>query len=206
MTDIRYEITTLSCPVLGVDEASKAAHAWIADSVAGRLLGVWRSDIGTVAQLIVLRSFKNQADLADERERALMSTNPFGSAKGSTPLTMESFAPFPFLPPVEDRDYGGTFEFRTYVLQPGGLPGTLKGWHAAIEPAKAYTDHLVITMYALDGAPRITHIWGFASVAERDQLRQQHYAAGLWPPKGGPERIAHATSTIARSEPGLPIC
>jgi hypothetical protein len=206
MTDTRYEITTLSCSPLGMDDASKAAHAWIADSVAGRLLGIWRTDIGTVGQLIVLRSFKSQADLAGERERALMSTNPFGSAKGGNPLTMESFAPFPFLPPVKDRDYGGTFEFRTYVQKPGGLPGTMDGWRAALEPAKAYTDHLVVNMYALDGAPRITHIWGFASVAERDRLRQQHYAAGLWPPKGGPERIAHATSAIALSEPGLPIC
>jgi NIPSNAP len=207
MTDTRYEITTLSCSPLGMDDASKAAHAWIADSFAGRLLGIWHSDIGTVGQLIVLRSFENQADLAGERERALMSTNPFGSAEGGNPLTMESFAPFPFLPPVKDRDYGGTFEFRTYVQKPGGLPGTMDGWRAAIEPAKAYTDHLVVNMYALDGAPRITHIWGFASVAERDRLRQQHYGADLWPPKSGPERIAHATSTIRsiRAGPATPL-
>jgi hypothetical protein len=151
-----------------------------------------------------LRSFKSQADLAGEREHALMSTNPFGSAKGGT-LSRWRVSPLPFLPPLEDRAYGGTFEFRTYVQKPGGLPGTMDGWRAAIEPAKAYTDHLVVNMYALDGAPRITHIWGFASVAERDRLRQQHDAADLWPPKGGPERIAHATSTIALSEPGLPI-
>ena len=102
-------------------------------------------------------------------------------------------------------DYGGTFEFRTYYQKPGGLPGTISGWRNAVGPARVYTDHLVVNMVALDGAPRITHIWGFASVAERDQLRQEHYAKGLWPPKGGPERIAHATSTIARAEPGLPI-
>jgi hypothetical protein len=50
--------------------------------------------------------------------------------------------------------------FRTYKLKPGGLPPTLAGWEAAIAPALEYTAHLVINMYALDGPPRITHIWG----------------------------------------------
>jgi len=202
---MRYELTTLSCSPLGMADASERARAWIANAVAGRLLGIWHSDIGTIGQLIVLREFDTDGDLASERERALMSADPFGSASGGTPITMESFAPFPFLPPVKGRNYGGTFEFRTYYQKPGGLPGTMAGWRDAIEPARAYTDHLVVNMYALDGEPRITHIWGFDSVAQRDKLRGEHYARGLWPPRGGPERIASATSTIARSEPGLPI-
>jgi len=202
---MRYELTTLYCSPLGSADASKRARAWIADAVAGRLLGIWHSDIGTIGQLLVLRGFDSNDGLASERERALMSADPFGSASGDTPITMESFAPFSFLPPVEARDYGGTFEFRTYYQKPGGLPGTLAGWRDVIEPARAYTDHLVVNMYALDGEPRITHIWGFESVKQRDTLRSEHYAAGLWPPRGGPERIARATSTIARSEPGLPI-
>jgi len=199
---MRYELTTLSCSPPGMPDASERARAWIADAVAGRLLGIWRSDIGTIGQLLVLREFDSDADLASERERALMSADPFGSAIGDTPIHME---PFPFLPPVAAREYGGTFEFRTYYQKPGGLPGTMAGWRDAIQPARAYTDHLVINMYALDGGPRITHIWGFDSVAQRDALRGEHYAAGLWRPKGGPERIAHAISAIATSEAGLPI-
>ncbi|WP_020173653.1 NIPSNAP family protein [Methyloferula stellata] len=202
---MRYELTTISCSPLGTPDASKRARAWVEDAVAGQLLGIWHSDIGTIGQLIVLRAFENNDDLASERERALLSADPFGSASGVTPIRMESFAPFPFLPPVVGRDYGGTFEFRTYFQKPGGLPGTLAGWRDAIQPAQAYTDHLVVNMYALDGEPRITHIWGFDSVAQRDKLRGEHYAAGLWPPRGGPERIASATSMIARSEPGLAI-
>ncbi|WP_348645291.1 NIPSNAP family protein [Methylobacterium sp. BTF04] len=110
---------------------------------------------------------------------------------------MDSYAPFPFLPTIRAGERGGVYEFRTYQLKPGGLPPTLAGWEAAIEPARDYTDHLVVNMYALDGAPRITHIWGFASLEERSGLRARAYAAGVWPPKGGPEQIARATSTIA---------
>jgi hypothetical protein len=36
-------------------------------------------------------------------------------------------------------------------------------------------------MYALDGPPRITHIWGFESLEQRAALRAKFYAAGLWP-------------------------
>ena len=118
---------------------------------------------------------------------------------------METYAPFPFLPPVRAHNYGRFFEFRTYHLKPGGLPSTLGAWQEAIGPAHAYTAHLVTNMYALDGPPRITHIWGFSGVDERMKLRADHYAQKLWPPKGGPEQIDRATSTIAIAESGLTL-
>jgi len=90
-------------------------------------------------------------------------------------------------------------------LKPGGLPPTLAGWEKAIQPAREYTSHLIINMYALDGPPRITHIWGFQSLEERAMLRAKFYAAGLWPPQGGPEQILEATSTIALSEDNSPL-
>ena len=100
---------------------------------------------------------------------------------------------------------GGIYEFRTYHLKPGGLPPTLAGWEKAIKPAREYTSHLVINMYALDGPPRITHIWGFESLEQRAALRAKFYAAGLWPPSGGPKQIVEATSTIALSEDSSPL-
>ncbi|MEI7297978.1 NIPSNAP family protein [Paraburkholderia tropica] len=60
---------------------------------------------------------------------------------------------------------------------------------------------MVVNMYALDGSPRITHVWGFASLEERMALRAHHCAEKLWPPKGGPQQIEKATSTICVTEP-----
>lgn len=202
-----YELATLSCPPLEVAALSRCARDWIDDAAAeGQVLGMWRSDIGTIGQLLVLRGFEAESDLRRERRRALLSTNPFAANRVATSLSMETFAPFPFLPPVRPRIYGGIFEFRTYHLKPGGLPATLAGWEKAIEPAHAYTAHLVTNMYALDGAPRITHIWGFSSLEERLRLRADHYAAKLWPPEGGPRQIAQANSMIAIAEEGSPLC
>jgi hypothetical protein len=120
-------------------------------------------------------------------------------------ISQESYQGFEFLPPVIPGVYGGVYEIRTYFLKPGGLPATLKGWEAAIEPAHDYTDHLVCNMYALDGEPRVTHIWGFANIQQRVELRERHYAAKLWPPEGGPEQIRHAVSSIALSNEGSPL-
>ncbi|MBB5049012.1 hypothetical protein HNR60_003784 [Rhodopseudomonas rhenobacensis] len=201
-----YELTTLSGPLLELASLSQGARAWMTDPAArGEVFGIWRSDIGTLGQLLILRGFAAEAELRQERDRALFDTNPFNCVGTASALSMDSYAGFAFLPPVRQQQHGGVFEFRTYHLKPGGLPATLAGWEAAIDPAHDYTAHLVINMYALDGPPRITHIWGFSGVDQRMKLRADAYAARLWPPKGGPEQIAQASSTIAIAEPGLPL-
>ena len=201
-----YELTTLSCPLLSVGSAAAGAFAWAAAPDArGQLMGCWTTDIGVLGQVLVLRGFETADALAAERRRALLDVNPFNAGSIVTALSMEGYAPFPFLPPVQPRALGSVYEFRTYRLKPGGLPPTLAGWERAIEPAREYTAHLVVNMYALDGPPRITHIWGFNDFAERTALRTRAYGAGVWPPKGGPEQIIEATSTIALPDANSPL-
>ncbi len=201
-----YELTTLSCPLLSLQAAAACASAWAAAPEAqGRLMGCWRTDIGTLGRVLVLRGFETAEGLAAERRRALLDVNPFNAGSVITALSMESYVPFPFLPPVQPRSLGSVYEFRSYRLKPGGLPATLAGWEKAIEPAKEYTAHLVVNMYALDGPSRITHIWGFKNLLERATLRTLAYGAGVWPPQGGPEQIIEATSTIALPEPSSPF-
>ena len=193
-----YELATLSCPLLAVGRASEGVYDWVNDAEAkGELFGCWRTEIGTLGRLIVLRGFEAPEDMTAERHRALLSANPFNAGSVVTALEMDSYAPFPFLPPIRTGDRGGVYEFRTYRLKPGGLSPTLAAWEAALAPAREYTKHLVTNMYALDGAPRITHIWAFTSLEERAELRSRAYGAGVWPPEGGPDQIAEATSTIA---------
>ena len=203
---ILYELATLSCSLLSFSRVSEGVRAFVSEPDAkGELLGCWRTDIGTLGRMLVLRGFQTPEDLAAERRRALFSANPFNAGNVISALEMDSYAPFPFLPPVKPGAYGKIYEFRTYKLIPGGLPPTLAGWEAAM-PAREPMSHLVINMYALDGAPRITHIWPYAGVDERFAIRAKSYADGIWPPKGGPEHILEATSTIALPELYSPLC
>ena len=204
--DMIYEISTLSCPLLSIEDVSQRSNSWVLGAQAtGTVLGSWRTEIGTLGRLMILRSFETAEILAKERRRAFLSENPFNAGEVLTSFTMESYKPFPFLPLVQPRAFGSVYEFRTYHLVPGGLSPTLLGWENAIEPAKEYTAHLVINMYALDGPPRITHIWGFASLEQRAMLRANAYGASVWPPYGGPEHIIEATSTIALPQAWSPL-
>ncbi|MGA7808572.1 NIPSNAP family protein [Bradyrhizobium sp.] len=198
-----YELTTLAFPLLSASEVAKAVRDWVAmPDAVGTLLGCWRTEIGPLGRLLMLRRFDDSGALQRERHRALSSANPFNAGGVITALEMDSYMPFPFLPPARAASHDAIYEFRTYKLKPGGLAPTLAGWEAAIAPARDYTAHLVINMYALDGPPRITHVWEFENLAQRQSLRTAAYAAGIWPPKGGPENILEAVSVIALPESG----
>jgi len=201
-----YELSTLICPLLSVGEAAKRALAWAGQgSKRAELLGCWRIELGTLGRVLLLRGFDAIEDAAAERERTLLSQDPFDGGSIVTAFEMASYVPFPFLPAVRPGRRGSVYEFRTYRLKPGGLAPTLDSWRAAIAPAHEYTRHLVTNMYALDGAPRITHIWAFESLEERAQLRANAYGTGVWPPKFGPEQILDATSVIGLPEALSPL-
>ncbi|MDF3239367.1 NIPSNAP family protein [Pseudomonas veronii] len=199
-----YELTTFSCTPLTEGAVAVAACDWIGQG-PGLLLGVWRSEIGDLFQVKLLRGFETLEALQEERRRALMSMAPFGITDATIKVRSESYKRFPFLADIEPAKFGRFYEFRTYFLKPGGLAPTMASWQEAIVPAGEYTSHLVTNLYALDGPPRITHIWGFASLEERGALRARHYAAGLWPPKGAPQQIARASTMICVPEDYSPL-
>lgn len=183
----RYELATLTTTFGAAANVAPAIAAYAAapDS-RGRLLGCWASDLGGLNQIAVLRGFATEADLAAERHRTLMSSNPFNSTEWLTALSLDSYAPFPFLPPVETGSFGPVYEIRSYILRTGGLGPTIEAWRAAV-PARVQLSRLVIAMYALDGAPRFTHIWSFPSLNDRAAIRAEAVTRGIWPPKGGPD-------------------
>ena len=118
-----YELTSLSCPMLGTSEVAKAARDWVAaPDAAGTLLGFWRTEFSTLGRLLILRSFGTLDELHQERRRALLSANPFNAGRLITALEMDSYRRFPFLPPAQPGSPGDVYEFRTYRLKPGGLP------------------------------------------------------------------------------------
>ena len=77
---------------------------------------------------------------------------------------------------------------------------TIEAWKAAV-PQRVKYSPLTIAMYAVDGAPRFTHIWPYKGLDDRAAVRAKTVAEGVWPPKGGP---AWLTSDM-RSTIGLPM-
>ncbi|MYW95548.1 NIPSNAP family protein [Amycolatopsis rubida] len=190
---VRYELAILSFQLLDGPKAAEGVLPWVEGH--GELLGCWQTENGPLGRLVVLRGFENQQALDEERMRARRSRKPFGGDY-LTDLSLRSFAPFPFVPPVRPGKYGSVYEIRDYHLRPGGLTATIGGWREAL-PARHVLDPLTVVMYALDGPDRIIQIWPFASLDERLAIRRDLYAKGMWPPPGAPEEILDADSIIA---------
>ena len=202
---IRYELTTLAFRMPDADRAKAGIEPWLtAPDAGGRLLGLWESEHGVLFRVYVLREFADDATLSVERRRAALSRHPFGAGPHLTDLTMQGFAPFPFVPRVVTGAFGAVYEIRDYHLVPGGLPATIDGWRQKL-PGRHRIDPITTVMYALDGPARIVHIWPFHSLDERVRIRRSLYADGMWPPPGGPEHIQTATSTMAWPLPNSPL-
>lgn len=199
-----YELATLDTVIFGGGKAAPGIEAWVSAG-QGRLCGAWGTDIGTLNRVFVLRAFDDLAQLYAERERALRSDNPFGCADLLVNLSMESYRALDFLPPVQPGSFGPIYEFRTYKTKLNGILPTMEKWREAVPPREAYSK-LTVAMYGLDGAPRLTQIWPYESLAARSEARAKSVADGKWPPKGGPDWLSpDMTSQIAMPLPFSPL-
>jgi hypothetical protein len=195
-----YEIATLTIRFGTAAKAIAGIGAYVtAPEARGSLLGCWTTEIGDLNQVLILRGFDGAVTLLAERERTLRTTDPFGCGDAITDLSFDSYAPFPFLPPVEPGKYGSVYEIRTYRLKHGGVPHTIAAWEAAM-PARSRLSTLAVAMYALDGPPRFTHIWPYAGLDARAAIRGDSVAQGVWPPKGGPDWLTGEMRSVI----GLP--
>jgi hypothetical protein len=153
-----YELATLSVTRQGMDFAAPAVLDYVSQPDAqGKLLGVWRTVVGRLNQIVLLREFDSRPSLAAERERARRSSNPFHCNGLMTGLDMTSFVPFDFFAPVETGPMGPLYEIRTYNLRPAGLSPLEAHWRAEAGKGSGATN-TVIAMYAMDGSPRVVEI------------------------------------------------
>jgi hypothetical protein len=201
-----YEIATLKTVIFGAGKAAPGLQAWLnAPDAQGTLLGAWGTDIGSLNEVYVLRGFDTVDAMTTERNRALLSDNPMGCMEFLVDLQFDSYRPFDFLPPVTPGTYGPVYEFRTYKTTLNGIAQTQEKWRTAM-PKRAEYSPLTLAMYGLDGSPRVTQIWPYASLEARGKARAQSVADGNWPPKGGPDWLQpQMTSAIATPLPFSPL-
>lgn len=199
-----YEIATLKTVIFGAGKASPSLQEWIAAG-KGTLLGAFGPDIGSLNEILLLRSFDTIGDMMAERERAVMSDNPMGCVEHLVDLRFDSYKQFDFLPEVTPSEDGPFFEFRTYKAKLNGVSVTQDKWRGAI-PERSEYSKLAFAGWGLDGSPRVTQIWPYTSLDERAKARSQSVADGKWPAKGGPDWLTpDMTSTIAMPLPFSPM-
>lgn len=199
-----YDLSTLRTELFGAGKAAAGIEAWLAQG-EGTLLGAWSSDIGHLNEVYLLRGYEGADQMLAERERLARADNPFGCLDLLTDYRVDSYRALDFMGPVASGALGPVYEIRTYALKLNGLMPTMAKWQAALPERDAYSTCLT-AMYAIDGAPRLTQIWPYASLAARSKARAQSVADGKWPPKGGPDWLRpDMTATIAMPMPFSPL-
>jgi hypothetical protein len=164
--------------------------------LAGELLACWRSDIGALNRILLIRAAPDVARIHADREKLLRTENPLGIGENIEAMSMDTYASFPFMPPMQAGQCGPVFEVRTYVLKPNGLAATIELWRKWA-PGRATLSPLLAAMHSITGTvTRFMHIWPYASVDERSRLRAKAVADKLWPPPGGPDHLQMMQSDI----------
>lgn len=193
---VAYELATLTLRQGSLRDPARLAEALdaIHTFTEGSLLGCWTAEFGPQNRLLVMRSFPSVDALFEARQRTLRASNPFVPAAILASLELETFCPFPDLPPVRPGEFGPYYEFRTYVLKTGGLTPTMEAWAKAI-PGRTALSPLITVMHAFDGMPRFVHIWSYRTLAERERIRAEAFATGVWPAPGAPSWLTENLRT-----------
>jgi hypothetical protein len=200
---VLFELATLTIEVGKLLETPARIAEYVnAPDAKGRLLGCFLSELGPQNRALVLRGFDSEADLAAERQRGLRSANPFNCAPLLLGLSMESYAQFPFLPPLQTGARGPIYEFRSYILKPGCLTETLEAWSEMV-PRRTQLSPVVTAMYALDGPARFTHVWVYPDFAQRAAIRAEALRTKVWPPRSAPHTLTTAMASEIYTPAGI---
>jgi hypothetical protein len=160
------------------------------------LLACWYSEIGALNRILIIRKSADAASVVENRFAALSARNPFGIGEFITDLSLDTYVPFDFMPPLQPGAYGPCYEVRSYVLKPDGLTSTIELWRKAV-PARARVSLVLAAMVAVTGtAIRFMHVWPYKSYDERARLREKAVADGVWPPPGGPGHLLSQQADI----------
>jgi hypothetical protein len=151
------------------------------------LAAFWHSDVGVLNQVIHVWPYADLNERTRIRAEAIArGVWPPKTAEFVAEQQSEILLPAPFSPPLEPRKLGGIYEIRRYTLATGQIPAMIERWSSAIGE-RVKLSPLVGAWYTEIGALNTwVHIWAYKDAGERQRIRAEAIARGVWPPKGPP--------------------
>ncbi|GBR13250.1 NIPSNAP family protein [Gluconobacter frateurii] len=138
--------------------------------------GAWVTEIGRLNRITLFRTAETYAELLEGRPEILASLP-------HEHLVRVEVTSWRVITPVADPGtYGGVYEWRCYEATPDGM-ADLEERFLAAAPARTGLSPLTCTLVSLEGAPRFAHLWPYADLNQRAEVRSAAVATGTWPPK-----------------------
>lgn len=147
----------------------------------------WHTEVGVLNQVIHVWPYADLNERGRIRAEAIArGIWPPKTAELVLDQKSEILLPAPFSPPLEPRRLGGIYEIRRYTLATGSIPAMIERWTPWI-PKRVKLSPLVGAWYT-DIGPLNTwiHIWAYKDQGERERIRAEAVARGVWPPTGQP--------------------
>jgi hypothetical protein len=165
------------------------------------------SEIGPLNQVIHVWPYEDQAERDRIRGEAA-APGKWPPQAPDKPVHMESeiFKPFPFIGDFASGKVGPIFEWRSYMIAPGMMPGVMEGWEAAIEERQKLSPVVMAMHTELGELNKFVHIWAYESLDHRRDVRAEAMKSGIWPPAGSPKgAIIEQENKILLAAPFSPV-
>ncbi len=146
-------------------------------------LAVWVSEIGVLNRVVLFRTAGTYDGLLDGRPDVLAAI-PKEAVQNLDVTSWRIISPL-----LPAGAHGGIYEWRCYELKLGQV-GDVEEAFAAAVPGRLGLSSLLCGMVSIEGTPRLAHIWPYADMNARLEIRAQAVASGSWPPKIGGDLVA----------------
>ena len=202
-----YEFRTYTLKPRSLGEVEKRyAEAYEYRKKYSPLAAFWHTEVGPLNEIIHVWGYKDLAERARIRAEAAKEANwPPKIRDFVVDQDVEIVNPFPFIPDITAGTMGPIFEIRRYSLTPGSLPGVMKRWEGAIGARTKLSPVVLAGGVEFGGANRFIHIWGYKSMDQRLQVREQARKTGIWPPPGGGDELLAQSSKIVMPSAFSPL-
>ena len=182
-----YEMRTYDLKPRGVPEFEKNTAALLPGRLAySKLGGFWQTDVGPLNQVVHIWPYEDMNQRTEVRARAV-ADGKWPPDNGAVIVNMQSeiLLPAPFMTPLGEREIGPVYEMRIYTYPQGGIPKVLDAWGKVIAEREKLSPLAGCWYSDIGDLNKFIHLWAYKSLDERNRIRAESRAGGVWPPQSG---------------------
>lgn len=144
------------------------------------MIGSFRTEFGPLNQAIQIWRYD---DMAHFERFGGRNGPPVAAADHILAVSNQLMTPTSISPELKPGKLGPYYELRTYEFPVGILDKLTDAWRRAM-PARDALGSPVAAIWTarVGGLNSLTHIWPYASLDEREEIRKQVRVGGMWPP------------------------
>jgi NIPSNAP len=164
------------------------------------LAGFWRTEVGSLNQIIHVWPYKDLNERDTIRAKAIeMGIWPPKAAEFILEMESKILHSAPFSPNFQPGQHGNIYEFRTYTYGPGSIPKVIESWSGRIKQRTALSPLIFAGFTDIGALNQWVHVWAYKNMGEREKIRADAVAAGIWPPP------RHESVTLLKQQSWLAI-